>query len=392
MLPSVVLKKKREQSVKRYHPWIFSGAIHSIKEPIKEGDLVEVYDYDGNFLAIGHFQPDTICIRILSFKKEPIDVNFFVKKFKLCYDLRKTLFSNFNETNVFRLVHGEGDFLPGLIIDYYNGLLVIQCHSAGMFHLMDIIVEALNIVFNEKNIAIYNKSSSTLPHKYQEVNKIDGFLFNTCQNPIEVKENNIPFLIDFVNGQKTGFFIDQRENRKLLSIYCHNKKVANLFGYTGAFSVYAAINGAKKVITVDSSNKALNLAEKNYQINNLNNIENVEMDVMDFFKANSDNYDIVILDPPAFAKHYIHKQKALIAYKQINSKAMKMLNKGGLLFTFSCSQAISSSDLKQAIYSAAIKENKSLRLLHSLHQPPDHPVNIFHPEGEYLKGFVFQIE
>lgn len=392
MYPSIILKKKREQSVKRFHPWIFSGAIHYTPNNIAEGDLVEILDYDGNFLAIGHYQPDTISVRILTYIKEKIDTQFFIKKIQSSYNLRKTLFQNNKyKTNVYRLVHGEGDFLPGLIIENYNGLVVIQCHSAGMFRSLNLIVEALGYVFNNNIVAIYNKSSTTLPPKFQ-VNKEDGFLLNNHDSPIEVLENNYSFLIDFIYGQKTGFFIDQRENRKLLTYYCNNKSVANLYGYTGGFSVYAAKNGAKQVITVDSSAKALAIAEKNYQLNNLYNIENVEMDIMEFFKTNNKNYDIVILDPPAFAKHHIHKSKALIAYKQVNAKALKILNSGGLLFSFSCSQAITANELRQAIFVAAANEKKSLRLLHSLHQPPDHPISIFHPEGEYLKGFVFQVE
>ncbi|MCX7861907.1 MAG: class I SAM-dependent rRNA methyltransferase [Bacteroidales bacterium] len=390
-LPQIQIKRNREVSIKRFHPWIFSGAVQMPIPPLNEGELVEVVDDKGQFLAIGHYQPDSIMIRILTFYKENVDVNFFLKRISSCWEYRKRLNLREKQTNVFRLVHGEGDGLPGLIIDYYNGLAVVQCHSAGMLRMLTEICEALILVLKNELKAVYNKSEATLPPKFIH-NINDGFIFNICENPLEIKENNHYFLVDFIQGQKTGFFIDQRENRKLLASFSANKSVANLYGYTGAFSVYAASAGAKEVITVDSSAKALAIAEKNYSLNKLSNIRNIEMDVLDFLRSNIQYFDIIILDPPAFAKHQKHKESALRAYKQINAKAMRWLNAGGILFSFSCSQAITANDLRQAIFVAAASEQKSVRIMHQLHQPPDHPISIFHPEGEYLKGFVLQVE
>jgi len=389
-LHKIHLRKNREQSVKRYHPWIFSGAIQQIPNEAIEGDLVEVYDAEGNFLAIGHFQPESISIRILSFEKKTIDVHFFEERFRSCLNYRKQLLDT-HTTNAYRLVHGEGDGLPGLIVDYYNGHLVVQCHSAGMFRMIEDITEALLNVFKSDVKTIYNKSFLSLPPKYLG-RKPDAFLYGNCKSPVEILEHNHRFVVDFVEGQKTGFFIDQRENRKLLASLSCGKTVANLFGYTGGFSVYAAKAGAVEVITIDSSAKALQQAQQNYTLNQLVNIKNIKQDVMNFFKSNKKLFDIVILDPPAFAKNHKHKANALIAYKQINAKALKIIRQGGLLFSFSCSQAVTANDLRQAIFVAAASENKKIRVVYQLHQPPDHPVSIFHPEGEYLKGFVFQVE
>ncbi len=389
-LPKIILKKHREQSVKRFHPWIFSGAIQQYPSQLIEGDVVEVYDISGNFLAVGHYQPDSISVRILSFEKRTIDVHFFIQKLESCLLYRKS-FINSETTNAFRLVHGEGDGLPGLIIDYYNGVLVVQCHSAGMYRMMDLISEALLVVFKNEIRAVYNKSYQTLPPRYSDKGP-DGFLYGKCENNIEIIEHGHRFLVDIVEGQKTGFFIDQRENRKLVASFSKGKTVANLFGYTGGFSVYAAKAGAIRVVTVDSSAKALHTAQLNYQRNQLSEIENIEMEVMVFFRTTDEHFDIIILDPPAFAKHHKHREKALIAYKQINAKALNRIQKGGYLFTFSCSQAITADDLRQAVFVAAASEKRVLRLMYQLHQPPDHPVSIFHPEGEYLKGFVFQVE
>lgn len=389
--PQIRLKKNKEASVKRFHPWIFSGAIQQMPKGISEGDVVEVVDDKGNFLGIGHYQPDSIAVRMLTFRKETIDVEFFKQRFENCYTTRKNFRFEAYHTNVFRMVHGEGDGLPGLIIDYYNGVLVVQCHSAGMFRAINLITEALVDVFKHDIKAIYNKSAATLPAKYEH-NSTDGFLWQTSDNPIEVMENGHRFLVDFINGQKTGFFIDQREHRKLLASFAANKRVANLYGYSGGFAVYAAKAGAIEVLNVDSSEKALELAEKNYQINHLKNVRNVVADVSDFLKTDLAMFDIIILDPPAFAKHHKHKETALRAYKQINARAMKKITAGGLLFSFSCSQAITANELRQAIFVAAASENKNVRILYQLHQPADHPVSVFHPEGEYLKGFVLQVE
>ncbi|NSW44490.1 MAG: class I SAM-dependent rRNA methyltransferase [Bacteroidales bacterium] len=389
--PQIILKKSKEQSLKRRHPWVFSGAIDQLPFHIYEGDLVEVLDYHRNFLGIGHYQPDSIAVRILSFNNEPINQAFWNKKIETAYIKRKNLGLIDNpSTNVFRLIHGEGDELPGLIADYYNGIVVIQCHSAGMYLQRNAIAQAIKNVFPEIK-AIYNKSFLTLPPLFNN-KEADGFLWGEHSTPIEIIENNLRFNIDFIEGQKTGFFIDQRENRMLLGSLSKNKKVANLFGYTGGFAIYAAHYGASEVINVDSSAKALEMATNNYQLNKFTQIKNICSDVNDFFKACQEHYDIVILDPPAFAKHHKHREKALLAYKNLNIKGLKLLSKGGFLFTFSCSQAISANDLRQAIFVAAANEKRNVSILYQLHQPADHPISIFHPEGEYLKGFVLKVE
>jgi len=389
--PQIILKKNKEQSLKRRHPWVFSGAIEQLPSNIQEGDLVEVLDYHRNFLGIGHYQPDSIAVRILSFNNETINQAFWNKKVETAYIKRKYLgLIDNSSTNVFRLIHGEGDELPGLIADYYNGVVVIQCHSAGMYLQRNAIAQAINNIIPEIK-AIYNKSFLTLPPLFNN-KEPDGFLWGNHSNPIEIIENNLRFNIDFIEGQKTGFFIDQRENRMLLGSLSKNKKVANLFGYTGGFAIYAAHYGASQVINVDSSAKALEMATVNYQLNNLTSIKNICSDVNDFFKTCNEHYDIVILDPPAFAKHHKHRKKALLAYKNLNIKGLKILSKGGILFSFSCSQAISANDLRQAIFVAAANEKRSVSILYQLHQPADHPISIFHPEGEYLKGFALKVE
>ncbi len=389
--PKIILKKNKEQSLKRFHPWVFSGAIEKISKGIKEGDLVEVLDYSGQFLGTGHFQPDSISVRILTFKPEAIDGHFWEDKIQRALQRRKdlNLWGN-KKTNVFRLIHGEGDGMPGLIADFYNGLVVVQCHSAGMYIQRTEIAEAIKKIIPDVK-AVYNKSLATLPPKFLDKGD-DGFIWGECENPIEVVENDIRFKINYIEGQKTGFFVDQRENRLLLSRFCKGKNVANLFGYTGGFSIYASKAGAKKVLTVDSSAKALDIAQENYDLNQCTNIENAVADVNDFFKSGQHDFDVVILDPPAFAKHHKHREKALIAYKNLNAKGMKMLPKGGILFTFSCSQAISAADLRQAVFVAAASEQRNVSILYQLHQPGDHPISIFHPEGEYLKGFVLKVE
>ncbi|MGQ9846117.1 MAG: class I SAM-dependent rRNA methyltransferase [Bacteroidales bacterium] len=391
MYPTIRLKKNKEASVKRFHPWIFSGAIEYLPNDLNEGDLVDVTDSKGVFLARGHFQPDSISVRILAFNPVEINTFFFQERIKAALELRKRLGLWENEsTNVFRLIHGEGDFLPGLIADYYNGLIVLQFHSAGMYRQRNEIVDA--ILKEIKSVkAIYNKSSTTLPPKFRG-NVKDGFLYGNIDNPVEVIENNIRFKINFIEGQKTGFFIDQRDNRQLLTHFCKDKTVANLFGYTGSFSVYAAKANARKILTVDSSAKAIALAQENYRLNQCTFIENWISDVNDFFKNSQQEWDIVILDPPAFAKHHKYRAKALMAYKNLNAKAMRILKKGGILFSYSCSQAISAADLRQAIFVAAASQKKVASILFQMHQPGDHPISIFHPEGEYLKGFVVKID
>lgn len=391
MIKKITLRKNKEKSVKRYHPWIYSGAVQNLPDDLFDGEIVEVYDCDEKFLAIGHYQPESIAVRILSFEKQEINQEFWNNKIKKAIDFRKSLgFFDNDETNAFRLINGEGDDLPGLIADFYNGLVVVQCFSAGMYFQLSEIVEAL-----KQNIpdlkTIYNKSFTKLPRNFKN-KKEDGFLWGTIENPVQIKENNLNFSVNFIEGQKSGFFIDQRCNRNLLGQFAKDKTVANLYGYTGGFSVYAAKNGAKKVINVDSSEKALITAEDNYKLNNVEEkIENIESDVAKFLDETTEKFDVIVLDPPAFSKNHKHRDKAMRAYKKINSKALDKINSGGFLFTFSCSKAITANDLRQSIFVAAASSGKNIKIVHQLHQSSDHPISIFHPESEHLKGFVLQV-
>jgi len=387
----IILKKGREKSLLRYHPWVFSGAIESIDNKLNEGEIVSVYDNNNSFLALGHYQPDSISVRILSFTNQAINFDFWYKRLKTAYLLRQDIFSNKSDCNVFRLVHGEGDSLPGLIIDIYNKLAVVQCHSAGMYLARSIIAQALMEIKDLKLDAVYCKSLNTMPPKCP-IKVEDGFLHGSIISPIEVEEYGNKFLIDFVGGQKTGFFIDQRENRRLLSDYSKNKVIANMFSYTGGFSVYALSSGAAHVDSIDSSKTALELANKNAIHNSLQANHNIIcMDLMKDIATLPDNYDIIVVDPPAFAKHIHHQKTAIKAYTRLNTAAIQKLKKGGLLFTFSCSQAISRSDFRTAIFSASVISGRQISVIHNLSQPADHPVNIYHPEGEYLKGLVMRV-
>lgn len=388
----ITLRNNKDVSIKRFHPWIYSGAIQSVVGKPKDGDIVEVFDSQDNFLAIGHYQPDSIAVRVLSFEKREIDHDFWLEKIGNAIKLRRTLgFFENKETNVFRIINGEGDDLSGLIVDFYDGLLVIQCFSVGMFRQLEEITEAFKIELKNELKAIYNKSYLKLPRQFTD-KKPDGYLWQTHDNLIKIIENGNVFLVDFINGQKSGFFIDQRKNRSFLSEFVKDKTVANLYGYTGGFSVYAAKSGAKKVVTVDSSEGALEIAKENYILNNVENIvENIESDVVKFLDDTDEKFDVIILDPPAFSKNHNHREKALRAYKKINSKALEKINEGGILFSFSCSKAVTANDLRQSIFVAAASMNKNLKILHQLHQPADHPISIFHPEGEHLKGFIVQV-
>lgn len=390
--PKVFLKPNRDRSIKRFHLWVFSGAIKGIQGKAEEGDIVEVCDSDGNYLATGHIQNGSITVRIISFNQTDAGKEFWKSKFEKAISLRKSLgLMDNKDTNVFRLVHGEGDGFPGLIVDYYNGVAVIQAHSIGMWRHKELFAEILVELLGEKLIAVYDKSESTL----NEANTEDetNFLYGNSEN-IRVKEYGHSFEIDFQKGQKTGFFVDQRENRKLLPHYCKNKKVANVFGYTGGFSVYAAAAGAKVVDTLDSSERAISLARKNMGINfgAQDNHHYFTQDAFDFLKNPPEKYDVIVLDPPAFAKHQQALKNALKAYSRINEGAIRNLEPGGILFTFSCSQAVSKEDFRRAVFAAAVNAKRPVRVLHQLNQPADHPVNIFHPEGEYLKGLVLFVE
>lgn len=389
----VILKPKREESLLRFHPWVFSGAIAQVEGSPSEGDIVAIYSANGNLLAHGHYQIGSISVRILSFGEGTIDEVFWHNRFANAYNLRKQLGLTGNEnTTAYRLIHGEGDFLPGLVIDIYGDTAVIQAHSAGMYRSKEIITRSLQQLYGNRLKAIYNKSAATVPFK-AGLNAKDGYLFGTS-GEATVREYGKLFSIDWEEGQKTGFFLDQRENRKLLESYCKDAEVLNTFCYTGGFSVYALGGGAKQVDSVDSSKKAIDLTNTNIQLNfgDTAKHHSYAVDTFDFLRESTKTYDIIVLDPPAFAKHQSALRNALEAYKRLNLAALNRLAKGGLLFTFSCSQAVNREAFQNAVFSAAAISKRSVRILHRLGQPADHPVSIYHPEGDYLKGLVLQAE
>ena len=388
----IVLKSGKDQSVKRLHPWIFSGAIKKIYGTPAEGDVVKVYNNKDEFLGMGHYQNGSIAIRILSFSERNIDEAFFRERIKHAYNYRKEagIFTDVNDTNVYRLVHAEGDFLPGLIIDYYNGTAVIQCHSAGMHQSVDTIATVLSDLYGNHLHAIYDKSAGTLPKALAPAeNKY--LLKQKLQN--QVQENGLSFEVDWEEGQKTGFYIDQRDNRQTLGLLSAGKKVLNLFGYTGGFSVYAGRAGASMVHTVDGSKKAIEIANRNMEFN-CPDIphEGFAEDAFDFLQNMDHSYQVIILDPPAFAKHHKVLSNAIQGYKKLNTKAIQKIAPGGILFTFSCSQVMSRENFKKMIFTSATHSGRKIRILKQLSQPADHPVNIYHPESEYLKGLVLYIE
>jgi 23S rRNA (cytosine1962-C5)-methyltransferase len=388
----IVLKSGKEQSVRRYHPWIFSGAIKKIYGNPVEGDLVDVFDNKDGFLAIGHYQPGSIAIRIISFEQVEPDIDFFRDRIKKAIEFRRAagIISD-PEINVFRLIHGEGDGLPGLIVDYYNGVAVIQLHSVGFYRIRMEIVSILVELMKDQLVAVYDKSESTLPHM-AGINAVNEFLYGNS-GPVIVTENGYKFKIDWTTGQKTGFFIDQRENRKLLAEYTENRSVLNMFGYTGGFSVYAMHN-ASRVHTVDSSSPAIELARENIALNfgDDSRHEAFQTDAFEFLNDIKDKYDVIVLDPPAFAKHHNVLSNALQGYKRLNIKAIEQIRPGGVIFTFSCSQVVTKENFRKSVFAAAANTGRSVRIIHQLNQPPDHPVNIYHPESEYLKGLVIYVE
>ncbi len=388
-----MLKSGKDQSLKRFHPWIFSGAIKKIYGPLNEGDLVVVYSNKDEFLGIGHYQIGSIAVRIVSFKETVPDYEFWKNKIERAWDLRKSLgFTENEETNVFRLIHAEGDGMPGLIADFYNGTVVLQMHSVGMFLIRKDLVKALQEVLKEKLKSVYDKSSKTLPFK-ADINPVDEYLFGE-NHEIEVLENGLKFKVDWEDGQKTGFFIDQRENRKLVQEYAKNRDVLNMFCYTGGFSFYALKGGARLVHSVDSSARAIDLTNENVELNFSGDKrhEAIVADGFEYLKNIQDKYDLIILDPPAFAKHRDTLPQALKGYKRINTRAFEQIRSGGVLFTFSCSQVVSKEKFREAVFSAAAIAGRNVRILHQLTQPTDHPVNIYHPESEYLKGLVLYVE
>ncbi len=388
----ITLRPGKEQSVKRLHPWIFSGAIAKMTGEPEEGELVQVYSSEKEFLAIGHYQKSSIAVRILSFDDIEINQNFWNERIESAFNYRKQLgLVNNSETTCYRLVHGEGDNLSGLVIDYYNGTAVVQCHSVGMFKNIDSIVKALQQVMGKQLTAIYNKSESTLPFK-AGVDNADGLLWGEIKTENALEYGN-SFFIDWIQGQKTGFFIDQRENRKLVEKYSKGKSVLNTFCYTGGFSVYALRGGAERVVSVDCSARAIELTDKTVAMNFPNSTHtSVVSDTFKYLDNNKDEFDLIILDPPAFAKHGKVLNNALQGYKRLNMKAIEQIKKGGILFTFSCSQAVSKEDFRKSVFAAAANTKRKVRILHQLTQPADHPISIYHPEGEYLKGLVLQVE
>lgn len=389
----ITLKSGKEISIYRYHPWIFSGAIKQMSAEPAEGEIVAVYDNKNEFLALGHYQIGSIAVRIFSFEMVNIDTDFWKSKFQQAITFRRNLgFFNNPELNVFRLIHGEGDGLPGLIVDYYNGTAVMQAHSVGMYRHRKEFAQILTELLPNEVTSVYDKSEGTLPFK-ANLNPKDEYLVGEPKNG-EVLEYGNKFAIDWEQGQKTGFFIDQRENRKLLGEYSNGKKVCNVFGYTGGFSIYALAAGAKLAHSVDASKLAIDLTDKNVALNFGEKAphQGFAMDAFDFFNQTSEEYDVIILDPPAFAKHQKALKNALQGYKRINQKALEQIKPGGILFTFSCSQAVSKEDFRKSVFAASVNARRNVRILHQLTQPADHPVSIYHPESEYLKGLVLYVE
>jgi 23S rRNA (cytosine1962-C5)-methyltransferase len=389
MYKEVILKKNKEESILRRHPWIFSGAIDLIDEEIVDGDIVSVYDSRKRFLAIGHFQNATIAVRIVSFEEREINQKFYSQKIGDAIQLRRNLGLFSTDNSICRLVHGEGDGLPGLIIDFYENVAVVQCHSIGMYHSLSFINKAL-----QKNIAdlqaVYSKSSDTLHTK--EIAQ-DSFLFGNTNVPHIATERGIRFSINWITGQKTGFFVDQRENRTLLGNYANGKKILNTFCYSGGFSLSALHAGAKEVHSLDSSKKAIDLTDANIALNKFKGKhKSIVADAMEYLKNLDNSYDIIILDPPAFAKHRDKRHQAIQGYKRLNEMAIKAIKPGGIIFTFSCSQVVDKYLFTNTVIAAAINSRRNIRILEQLHQPADHPINAFHPEGEYLKGLVIQVD
>ena len=387
----IYLKRGKEESLKRFHPWVFSGAIHHADKGIEEGDVVRVFDSNEEFVAVGHYQIGTIAVRVLSFRDIPIDDAFWYSRLKAAYDMRVCIGIAENpENNTFRLIHGEGDNLPGLIIDVYDRTAVMQAHSIGMHLCRKQIAEQLVKVMGSRIDNVYYKSETTLPFMDDMEN---GFVYGGSEDNVAV-ENGLKFYVDWLRGQKTGFFVDQRDNRQLLERYSAGKSVLNMFCYTGGFSVYAMRGGAKQVHSVDSSAKAIELTNRNVALNFEGDKRHEAFceDAFKYLEQAGNNYDLIILDPPAFAKHRGALHNALKGYTRLNNKAFQKIKPGGILFTFSCSQVVTKDNFRNAVFTAAAQAGRKVRILHQLHQPADHPINIYHPEGEYLKGLVLYVE
>ena len=399
MIPQIYLRRGKEESLLRRHPWIFSGAIDYIKaeeeSEIAEGALVEVFDHKGAFIARGHYQIGSIAVRVLSFEREEIDQAWWNRRLRVALDVRRTLaLTDDPSTTCYRLVHGEGDSLPGLVVDIYGSPAVVQCHSVGMYRSRQQIAGAIRAAYGDRITAIYDKSSQTLPFK-ADLGAVDGYLWGTSDHASQVVlENGEKFWVNWEKGQKTGFFLDQRENRELVKRYARGRTVLNTFCYTGGFSVYALSGGAREVCSVDSSERAVALATENMRLNFGPDAPHSEVaaDAVEYLRDIGDRYDLIILDPPAFAKHHKVLGNAMQGYKRLNARALSQIRPGGILFTFSCSQAVSKELFRTTVFSAAAIAGRRVRILHQLTQPADHPINIYHPEGEYLKGLVLYVE
>ena len=397
-MAKIILKKGREESLKRFHPWVFSGAIAQIVGEPAEGDVVEVYGQDGKFLAAGHYQIGSIAVRVLSFESSVINDDYWKSMLSRALAVRiATGLADSETTNCYRLVHGEGDNLPGLVIDWYDGVCVMQAHSAGMFRAKKQIAQALVEIYGDKLKAVYDKSSGTAPFK-AGLDLVDGYLYKKegfNDNEQVVVENGHKFIVNWTEGQKTGFFLDQRENRALVERYAKGRNVVNLFCYTGGFSIYALGAGAVHVDSVDSSAKAMALVDKNVEIGGFDKSRHTSLcvDALDYLRdVPEDKYDLMIVDPPAFAKHRGALNNALRAYQRLNAAAISKVAPGGLVFTFSCSQVVTKEAFALAVFSAAAQTGRKVRILDRLNQPSDHAVNIYHPEGEYLKGLLLYVE
>jgi len=389
----VVLKKGKEEAVRRRHPWIFSGALYPPKETIADGEVVKVVNTKGDFIAIGHFHDGSIMVRILSFKEVSIDQGFWNKKMQKAYDYRNSLgLLNNDTTNAFRFFHGEGDGVSGLIIDIYNLNAVIQCHTIGCYRDIKYIATSLDYVFENKLQSIYVKSMDTLPIKFEEYT--EDYYLKGDDSETEISENNVKFKINWEDGQKTGFFLDQRVNRNILGSFSKGKSVLNCFCYTGGFSMYALANGAENIHSMDISKSAMEMVNTNHHLNGFKGNHNMEAEnVMHRLSAEDlPQYDIVIVDPPAFAKSVKKRHNAVQAYKRLNVMALKKVKKGGFLFTFSCSQVVGQELFNNTIRAAAIESKRNIRIVQQLSQGPDHPVNIYHQEGHYLKGLLLYVD
>lgn len=390
---NIILKRGKEESLQRFHPWVFSGAIARMDEGISEGDTVNVLTHEGEFVAVGHYQIGSIAVRVLAFEPREIDDAFWEARLRSALEVRRSVgIADSEGGDTYRLVHGEGDSLPGLVIDCYGETAVMQAHSVGMHRDRMAVCQALVRVMEGRIHHVYYKSETTLPFK-AELGQENGFIYggtqvNTCV------ENGLRFYVDWLRGQKTGFFVDQRENRALLERYARGRKVLNMFCYTGGFSVYAMRGGAEVVHSVDSSAKAIDLTNRNMELNFPGDARHEAFcdDAFRYLDAHSEEYDLMVLDPPAFAKHRGALPSALKGYTRLNVKGLERIRHGGILFTFSCSQVVTKDNFRNAVFTAAARAHRQVRILHQLHQPADHPINIYHPEGEYLKGLVLYVE